>query len=99
MPVQDRFVWGVAGSVWTAFGILSLFGLRRPLRFLPVLLMQLAYKSIWLVGVLLPALARGDRPAYAILFTIIFLSYVVLDLIAIPFSWLFRPEAALSAEP
>jgi len=85
MPEQDPFIYGVAGSVWLAFGLLSLLGLRAPVRFLPVLLMQLCYKTIWLAGVVLPLLVRGHFPVYGAVFTAVMASYVVLDLIAIPF--------------
>jgi hypothetical protein len=93
MPAQDPFIYGVAGSIWLAFGILSALGLRAPVRFLPVLLMQLCYKTIWLAGVVLPLLFRGNFPMYGVVFTLVMASYVVLDLIAIPFSGLFREEA------
>jgi hypothetical protein len=92
MPAQDPFIYGVAGSIWLSFGILSVLGLRAPVRFLPVLLMQLCYKTIWLAGVVLPLLFRGDFPVYGVVFTLIMASYVVLDLIAIPFSLLFCAE-------
>jgi len=90
MPDQDPFIFGVAGSVWLAFGILSVLGLQSPVRFLPVLLMQLCYKSIWLAGVVLPLLFRGGFPFYGVVFSLVMASYVVLDLIAIPFPVLFR---------
>lgn len=85
MPDQDPFIFGVAGSVWLAFGILSVLGLQSPVRFLPVLLMQLVYKAIWLAGVVLPLLFRGDFPFYGVLFSLVMASYVALDLVAIPF--------------
>jgi len=88
MPEQDPYIYGIAGSVWTAFGILSIFGLRSPLKFLPVLMMQFCYKSIWLVAVVLPVMVGGYRPLYGYLFTAIMASYVVLDLMAIPFGYL-----------
>ncbi len=94
MPEQDPYIYGIAGSVWAAFGILSLFGLRAPLKFLPVLLMQLCYKSIWLAGVVLPVMIGGYRPAYGVLFTVIMASYVLLDLVAIPFAYVLGERSA-----
>ena len=38
-PTQDPIVYGVTGSVWLAFGLLSILGLKSPLKFVPVLLM------------------------------------------------------------
>ena len=48
-------VKGVAFSFWAALSTLSIFGLRYPLKMLPLLLLQLLYKSIWVVAVALPA--------------------------------------------
>ena len=50
-PDQDPVVFGITGSVYLAFAIVSLFGLRSPLKFSPILLLQLFYKSIWSIGV------------------------------------------------
>jgi hypothetical protein len=87
LPDQEPIIFGIVGSVYLAFGLLSLLGLRAPLKFLPVLLLQLCYKSIWFVGIILPLCLKGQLPAYAVLTAIIFATYVIGDLIAIPFSY------------
>lgn len=46
MPKQDPIVFGIVGGVYVAFGILSILGLRSPLKFMPVLLLRLFYKVI-----------------------------------------------------
>ncbi|MBA1146570.1 hypothetical protein H0Z60_05810 [Ectothiorhodospiraceae bacterium WFHF3C12] len=57
---QDSEGWRVlTGGFWTAVLILSVLGLVQPLRFSPVLLVQLIYKVIWLAVFVLPRLARG----------------------------------------
>jgi len=73
---------------------LSILGLRSPLKFAPLLLMQLCYKSIWFLGVLLPLLITAHFPAYGITMVIIFATYIIGDLIAIPFSSVFAKESA-----
>ena len=88
-PLQDPIVYGVTGSVWLAFGLLSILGLKSPLKYLPVLLMQLTYKSVWFIGVVFPLLVSGKFPTYAILLVVIMASYIIGDLIAIPFHYLF----------
>jgi hypothetical protein len=88
-PPQDPIVYGVTGSVWLAFGLLSILGLRSPLKFLPVLLMQLCYKLIWFIGVVFPLLVSSKFPAYGILHIIVMASYIIGDLIAIPFAYVF----------
>jgi hypothetical protein len=88
-PVEEPIALGIVGSVYVAFGILSIFGLRSPLKFAPVLLLQLCYKSIWFIGVILPLLITAQFPDYAIFIVIIFATYIIGDLIAIPFSYIF----------
>src|SRR5512139_3057409 len=53
-PVEEPIAFGIIGSVYLAFGLLSLLGLRSPLKFTPVLLLQLCYKTVWFIGVVLP---------------------------------------------
>jgi hypothetical protein len=88
-PPQDPIIHGVTGSVWLAFGLLSILGLKSPLKFVPVLLMQLSYKLVWFIGVVFPLLISTKFPAYAILHVIVMASYIIGDLIAIPFAYLF----------
>lgn len=92
-PAQDPFLRGVTGSVNVAFGILSLLGLRSPLKFVPVLFLQLCYKAIWFIVVLLPQLLGGQFPTHAMVLALVFATYVIGDLIAIPFGRLFAKEA------
>ena len=93
-PSQDPIVFGVTGSVYLAFAILSILGLRSPLKFVPVLLLQLCYKLIWFIGVILPLWIQGQLPIYAISFIAIFASYIIGDLIAIPFPFVFAKQSA-----
>jgi len=92
MPKQDPIVFGVTGGVYLAFAILSILGLRSPLKFAPVLLLQLFYKVIWFVGVILPLLFSGPFPTYGISFVVIFALFVIGDLIAIPFPYVFAKQ-------
>jgi len=92
-PSQDPIVFGVTGSVYLAFAILSILGLRSPLRFVPVLLLQICYKVVWFIGVILPLLVVGEFPMYAVLLVVIFATYIIGDLIAIPFSYVFAKQS------
>ena len=93
LPNQDPVAFGIMGSVYLAFGLLSFLGLRAPLKFVPVLLLQLCYKAIWFVGLVLPLFLKGHFPSYAIPIAIIFATYVIGDLIAIPFPYIFSHKA------
>ena len=91
-PDQDPVVFGITGSVYLAFALASLFGLRSPLKFLPILLLQLFYKSIWFIGVVIPLINSGNFPLSAILILVIFATYIIGDLLSIPFSYIFNKE-------
>ena len=41
-PDQDPIVFGVSGSVYVSFALVSILGFRSPLKFAPVLLLQLS---------------------------------------------------------
>jgi len=91
-PSQDPVVLGIVGSVYLSFGLLSILGLRSPLKFAPLLLLQLTYKVIWFMGVILPVLLAGKFQIYALLYVVIFATYIIGDLVAIPFSYVFARE-------
>jgi hypothetical protein len=92
MPKQDPVIFGIVGSVYVAFGILSILGLRSPLKFVPILLLQLCYKVIWFIGVILPLLFAEPFPVYGIPFIVIFAIFIIGDLIAIPFPYVFAKQ-------
>ena len=46
-PTEDPIVFGVTGSVYLAFALLSILGLRSPLKFAPVLLLQLLISILY----------------------------------------------------
>ncbi|MGB9939077.1 hypothetical protein [Methanosarcina sp.] len=93
-PSQDPIVFGVFGSLYIAFGLVSILGLRAPLKFVPVLLLQLTYKIVWFLGVASPLVMKGQFPTHGYLFAAIFVTYLIGDLIAIPFSYVFGKSSA-----
>jgi len=92
-PAQDPVTLGIAGSVFCAFALLSVLGLISPLKFVPVLVLQLSYKLIWFIAVVVPLFVSGQFPAYAGILAVIFATYIIGDLIAIPFPVVFAKEA------
>lgn len=57
---------GVVWSLLAAVSLLALLGIRYPLKMLPVLLFELAWKSVWLLLVALPLWRSGQMdPATA----------------------------------
>ena len=92
-PDQDPIFFGITGSVNLSFALVSILGLKSPLKFSPVLLLQLGYKVLWFIGVLIPILIAAKFPTHAILIIVIFATYIIGDLIAIPFSYIFAKES------
>jgi hypothetical protein len=83
--------WRVlVGSLWTAIMTLSAMGLRDPLRFSPVLLLQLTYKSLWLLFYVLPSARKGDWRAIPAGITTSFTAIVFVWPWLIPWSYLCR---------
>jgi hypothetical protein len=91
-PSQEPLLFGISGSIYVAFGLVAILGFLSPVKFAPVLLLQLCYKLIWFIAVLLPAFIRGSVPGYGWIFAGIFATYVIGDLIAIPFPIVFARE-------
>ena len=78
-PVSD--LAQLVGSLWLGITVLSLAGLYWPASFIPVLVLQLFYKSCWLVFVALPA-HRKHKPypkamAYFFIVWVIFLPFII----------------------
>ena len=48
---------------------------------------------VWIIGVILPLLIVGKFPNYAILHVVIFATYIIGDLIAIPFPYVFVKDS------
>ena len=90
--VCDPIPYGIVGSVFLAFGLLAILGLRAPLKFAPVLLLQLAYKVLWCAAVVLPLLVEGRFPAGHTTTVVLFALTIIGDFIAIPFGYVFAKE-------
>ena len=81
--------WRVlVGSLWTAIMVLSALGLRDPMRYSPVLLLQLIYKSLWLVVFALPLVRRRESHLIPRGIAISFVAIVVLWPWLIPWAYL-----------
>jgi hypothetical protein len=91
-PAQDPAVFKLYGCVLLAAGLIAIPALRFPLKFVPLLLLQLIYKPIWIILVALPLFLKGQFPLYVVALTVIFSIYIIGDLIAIPFPYLFSKE-------
>ncbi|MFC5046189.1 hypothetical protein ACFSTE_04530 [Aquimarina hainanensis] len=81
---------GVAISFWAGFSLLNFLGIRFPLKMIPILLLQLLYKSAWIIGTYLPAHASGTTSAGIQEFFWICIAGIVLNLVIIPWKYTYR---------
>jgi hypothetical protein len=82
----DAMVW----CVWAAFATLAGLGIIRPLKMLPILLLEIFYKVLWLFLVAYPLWSMGklvDSPAEGM--TSVFL-WVLLPIVAVPWGYVFQ---------
>ena len=79
----------VVWCVWTAFATLAGLGILRPLKLLPIILLEVFYKVLWLLIVAYPLWAKGTlwtSPAADITGSFL---WVVLPIIALPWGYAF----------
>lgn len=91
---QEGMVW----SVWGAFSTLAILGVFRPLKMLPILLLEIFYKSMWLVLVAYPLWRAGTlagSPAEGMFQ--VFIPIVIVYLI-IPWGYVFKSYALGTAK-
>src|ERR1039458_9265004 len=80
----------IAWCVWTAFATLAGLGIVRPLKMLPILLLEIFYKVLWLILVAYPLWSKGTlagSPAEGV--TSAFL-WVILPIVAVPWGYAFQ---------
>lgn len=80
----------VAWSVWAAFATLAILGVFRTVEMIPLLLLEILYKLIWLALVALPLAQSGTQPdtqTATVLFSFVL---VILPIIGVPWPWVIR---------
>ena len=79
----------VVWCVWAAFATLAGLGVIRPLKMLPIVLLEIFYKVLWLIIVAYPLWSKGTlagSPAEDITSTF---SWVILPIVAVPWGYVF----------
>jgi hypothetical protein len=82
---RDAIAW----CVWTAFATLAGLGLIRPLKMLPILLLEIFYKVLWLIIVAYPLWSRGTLTGSPAEGTAAVFILVILPILAVPWPYAF----------
>ena len=94
LPVMEAVVL----SMLTAMSLLTFLGLRYPVRLLPVLLFEVAWKLIWFAAAGVPRLVSGDLGGRA---GEVFVNctFVVIVLSVIPWRYVWEQYVAAPGDP
>jgi hypothetical protein len=83
---MDAMAW----CIWASYSVLSILGIIQPLKMLPIVMLEILYKVIWLILVAYPLWTSNQlagSPAEGM--TNVFL-LVVLPILAMPWRYFFR---------
>jgi hypothetical protein len=90
---EESAGWRVlVGALWTAILVLSALGLYAPLRYSPVLVLQVIYKTLWLLVFALPRVAEGRARSVPWGIAGSFLIIVLVWPFIIPWGYLFSSQ-------
>lgn len=77
----------VAWSVWAAFSTLALLGMFRTVEMIPILILEIFYKILWLILVPYPLWKSGEFNGSGIEETTFAFILVVLPVLAVPWGY------------
>ena len=94
LPVYE----GVVAALLTAMSLLAFLGLRYPVRLLPLLIFESAWKLIWLAAIGIPHLVAGDMsPSMnSVLFSV---SLVVVIIAVTPWDYAWKQYVKSPGDP
>ena len=94
LPRMTGVAWALIGTI----GLLALLGLRYPLQMIPLLLVELIWKAIWLAAFALPRWLDGTLDE-GMRTTIFETSFGAVLLLVIPWRYLWANYAAKPGDP
>lgn len=80
----------MAWSIWAAFSTLALLGIVRTVEMIPILLLEIFYKVLWLILVAYPLWQSNELVGSGIEETAFAFSLVVLPILAVPWGYVFK---------
>ena len=78
-----------AWSIWAAYSLLAVLGLINPLKMLPLVLLEIVYKLIWLAVVAWPLWSAGELSGSSAQDMTYNFLWVLLPIIATPWRYVF----------
>ena len=80
----------VAFCMWAAYSTMSVFGIIKPLKMLPIIVLQVFYKTVWLIIVAYPLWINGKLAGSEAEYMTNDFLWVVLPAVAMPWGYFFR---------
>jgi len=80
----------MAWCIWASYSLLSILGIIHPLKMLPIVMLEILYKVIWLILVAYPLWSSNQlagSPAEEMTYSFL---YVILPIIAMPWRYFFK---------
>lgn len=92
LPEQDPIIYGALAGIWFTVGLLCALGVRAPLKFLPLLVLQFVYKACWFAGVFVPLMYQGEFPEWGWASAVGNAIWMALDIKSIPWWYVLSPH-------
>ena len=92
---RDAIAW----CVWAAFATLAGLGIIRPLKMLPILLLEVFYKVLWLAVVAYPLWSAGKLAGSPAEGTTNAFLWVVLPIVVVPWGYAFSTYVYRRKQP
>ena len=80
------------GSLWLSLSFASVLALQDPLRFSPMYICQLVYKSIWILTTCLPRAIDGSLHQMDGAAALLMLTYIIMDVLFLPWGYILKGE-------
>ncbi|MBE9462113.1 hypothetical protein ACFP1I_12820 [Dyadobacter subterraneus] len=80
----------MAFSVWASFSLLAFLGILQPLKLLPILLLEIVYKLIWLILVAYPLWLSGNLEGSSAEGMTAAFAWVLLPILFVPWKHAFK---------
>lgn len=77
-------------SVWTAFSLMAVLGFLKPVQMIPILILEILYKTLWLSMVAVPLMQSGTLSNDATDGMLLPFALVLLPIIAIPWGYVVK---------